>query len=85
VQPNITGKVLQAVVDRGGNEVWVGGRGGTILKRTYAFEPNPGASPKTPPTLRTPAARKKIPTRTPMLTITDDGDIPRAVPPKKDN
>jgi photosystem II stability/assembly factor-like uncharacterized protein len=34
IQPNITSKVLQAVVYRGGDRLWVAGRGGTMIRRT---------------------------------------------------
>jgi photosystem II stability/assembly factor-like uncharacterized protein len=82
IQPNITANALQAVVDRGGNEVWVAGRGGTILKRSLPLSPNPTASPRLPPMLRIAGGRIKPSVRTPLITVTDDGDIPKATPPK---
>ena len=83
IQPNITGKVLQAVVYRGGKNVWAAGRGGTILKRTEPLSPKPLSGPKTPPTLTGAAPRLRPKYRQPLVTITDDGDIPAAVPIKK--
>jgi hypothetical protein len=85
-QPTITGKVLQAVVFRGGRDLWVAGRGGTILRRTEPLEPvKTAGSPKLPPVLRSAVPRNKPKPRNPLITITDDGDIPAAVQPRKDN
>ena len=84
IQPNITSKVLQAVVYRGGNRVWVGGRGGAMLKRTDSLSPKSFTVPKGPPILKSAPPRVKPKPRSPLVTITDDGDIPSAVPaPKK--
>ena len=86
MQPNITGKVLQAIVNRGGREVWVAGRGGTILKRTEPLAPGKISGPKIAPVLRfAVGSRAKPKPRTPMISVTDDGDIPVATPPKKEN
>ena len=82
-QPNITGKVLQTIAFQGGTDLWVGGRGGTILKRIAPLAPNSLGGPKVPPTLR-PAIKTKPKPRRPLITVTDDGDIPIATPPKKD-
>jgi photosystem II stability/assembly factor-like uncharacterized protein len=85
-QSNITGKVLQSISYVGGTNLWVGGRGGTILKRIAPLSPTKMSGPKLPPVLRSAiGGRTKPKPRTPMITITDDGDIPAAVPPKKDN
>jgi hypothetical protein len=86
LQSNITGKVLQSIAYLGGTNLWVAGRGGTILKRIAPLSPNKITGPKLPPVLRSAiGGRSKPKARTPMITITDDGDIPVAVPPKKDN
>ena len=86
IQPNITGKALHAVVYRGSRAVWVARRGGTILKRVAPFAPNGVVSPRLPPVLRSPFTgdRPRLKPRTPLITIPDDGDIPSAVKPKKD-
>ncbi|HKX84549.1 MAG TPA: hypothetical protein VJL58_10055, partial [Pyrinomonadaceae bacterium] len=66
--------------------LWVGGRGGTILKRIAPLSPSNITGPKLPPVLKSAiGSRAKPRPRTPMITITDDGDIPVAVPPKKEN
>ena len=83
VQPNITGKVLQTIAFQGGTNMWVGGRGGTILKRIAPLSPNNIGGPKIAPVLR-PAVKSRPKPRTPLVTVTDDGDIPIATPPKKD-
>jgi photosystem II stability/assembly factor-like uncharacterized protein len=84
IQPNITGKVLQAVIYRGGSDVWVAGRGGAILKRSEPVAPfKVAVNDSSPPVLRSATGRRKP--RTPLITITDDGDIPVATPPAKDN
>jgi hypothetical protein len=76
---------LQAVVYRGGTELWVAGRGGAILKRSETLSTiKTTSTPKAPPILRG-SSRPKPKLKTPILTITDDGDIPLAVPPKKEN
>jgi photosystem II stability/assembly factor-like uncharacterized protein len=87
VQQNLTGKQLNAVDYRGSRAVWVAGRGGTILKRVEPFSPTGITSPRLPPVLRSPFGgdRPKLKPRTPLITIPDDGDIPSAVKPKKDN
>jgi photosystem II stability/assembly factor-like uncharacterized protein len=82
-QPTITGKVLQAIAFQGGTNMWVGGRGGTILKRTAPLSPSRMGGAKIAPVLR-PAAKTRPRPRTPLVTVTDDGDIPIATPPKKD-
>ena len=64
--------------------MWVGGRGGTILKRIAPLSPNSIGGAKIPPVLR-PAIKTKPKPRTPLITVTDDGDIPIATPPKKEN
>jgi hypothetical protein len=75
---------LQTVVYRGGVNLWVAGRGGAILKRSESLSPiRTTSAPKIPPILRLGGSKTK--SRTPLLTITDDGDIPRAAPPRKNN
>ena len=83
VQPTITSKVLQAIVYRGGSRVWVAGRGGTMIKRTESLSPRTLTVPKGPPILKSAAPRVKPKARFPLITVTDDGDIPFAAPPKK--
>ena len=77
------GKVLQAIVFRGGNRVWVGGKGGTLLKRTEPLSPKNIEPSGGRPILRSAPGRTKPKPRVPLVTVTDDGDIPAAVPPKK--
>jgi photosystem II stability/assembly factor-like uncharacterized protein len=80
-QPNITSNSLQAVVYRGGMSLWIAGRGGSILKRTETLETvKTSQGAKLPPILR---SKPKIKPRTPLITITDDGDIPPAAAPTK--
>ncbi|NOT46145.1 MAG: hypothetical protein HOP17_00145, partial [Acidobacteria bacterium] len=82
IQPNVTGKALQTLAFRGGSDVWVGGRGGAILKRSQPLTPFRFAvGGGGPPVLR-PASGIRKP-RIPTLTIPDDGDIPAASPPVK--
>jgi len=80
VQPGITGKVLQAIAYRGGDRVWVAGKGGTMLKRTQRLSSKAVSLPKGPPVLKTAAPRARPQPRVPLVEITDDGDIPSAVP-----
>ena len=81
-ETNITSNVLQAVVFRGGDKVWIGGKGGSILKRLTSLSPTRITSPKLPPVLRNAVPRLKLKPRIPRITITDDGDIPIAAPLK---
>jgi hypothetical protein len=83
IQPGVTSKVLQAVVHRGGNRVWIAGRGGTMLKRTHSLTPRTVIVQKGPPVLKFNGTKVKPKPRSPLITITDDGDIPSAVPIKK--
>ena len=80
---NFTGKLMQAVVYRGGTNVWAAGRGGMIVKRIEPLAAGSYAPAKLPPTLRT-RPRLDAKPRRPAITLTDDGDIPAALPPKKD-
>jgi len=59
--------------------MWVAGRGGTILKRVEPLSPATISAPKLPPILGGIRSRPKP--RTPLITLTDDGDIPAAVKP----
>ena len=83
IESNITSKVLQAVVFRGGDKVWVAGKGGSILKRLTSLTPTRITSPKLPPVLRNALPRLKLRPRIPSITITDNGDIPIATPTQK--
>ena len=78
-----TGKVLQAVVYRGGSRLWIAGKGGTMLKRIEPLSPRTMEAFRGAPELKTAPRRIKPKPRLPLVTITDDGDIPIAVPPKK--
>ncbi|MCA1639740.1 MAG: hypothetical protein LC768_15680, partial [Acidobacteria bacterium] len=84
-QPNITSNSLQAIAYRGGADLWVAGRGGSILRRSETLSTIKILNPKVPPVLRLGKAKVKLKPRTPILTIPDDGDIPLATKPEKDN
>jgi hypothetical protein len=78
----VTSATLFSIVNRGGSNVWIAGRGGAILRRTGDVEtvriPKPGLPPmlrRSPPKLQSQNAE------TPL--VIDDGDIPRAVPTNK--
>jgi hypothetical protein len=82
----VTGNSLQAVVYRGGTDLWVGGRGGAILKRSETFSTIKTTGAKLPPLLRSGRSGPTLKKRIPLITVTDDGDIPPAgAPPKKEN
>ena len=83
IQPNVTSNTLQAIAFLGGADLWVAGRGGSILRRSDTLSTiKTTESPKVRPVLK---FGKKPKPRTPLVTITDDGDIPLATEPKKDN
>ncbi|NNE97764.1 MAG: hypothetical protein HKN25_01955, partial [Pyrinomonadaceae bacterium] len=73
---------LQAVEYRGGSSLWVGGRGGSILKRTKNLSPISIAGPSIAPILRPGISTRKLKPRKPKVRIVDDGDIPLAARPK---
>ena len=73
-QLGVTNKLLQAVVFRGGKNLWVGGSGGAILKRTENLSPSGLQSPRVPPILRD-GTRTRPVLRQPLVPVTDDGDI----------
>ncbi len=81
IQSNVTGKVLQSISYRGDRKIWVAGRGGTIIKRVEPLSPSGVKTPTMPPILGIGRTRPKP--RIPLITITDDGDIPSAVKPEK--
>lgn len=85
VQPNITTNALQAIEFRGGISLWVAGRGGTILKRSQRLSTLQFSRPSIPPLLRPGSTKTRLRPRNPVLRIADDGDIPRATKPKKQN
>nr|MBA2341004.1 hypothetical protein [Pyrinomonadaceae bacterium] len=66
---------------RGGTAAWIAGRGGAILRRTEQVATIEIPRPKLPPILRG-APKLKNPDDADAPPILDDGDIPRAVPPK---
>jgi hypothetical protein len=76
VQPTITSSALFSVAYRGGTNIWVAGRGGAILRRT-----DPIATVSLPVTKLPPLLRGTKPQLS--NSDVDDGDIPKAVPPKK--
>ena len=83
-QPTITSSPLFAVAYRGGSNAWVAGRGGAILRRTVALATVKISAPKLPPGLRGGGDPKlKAQESSQQLNLIDDGDIPKAVPPKK--
>jgi photosystem II stability/assembly factor-like uncharacterized protein len=75
IQPSITSTSLFSIAYRGGNNVWVAGRGGAILRRIEPVATVRIPVTKLPPMLKGGAAKLEEPV--------DTGDIPRAVPPKK--
>ena len=85
IQPNITSNSLQAVEYQGGTNLWVAGRGGSILKRFSTLAPLEISSPIVPPVLRRGGSKKKLRPLTPRFVIADDGDIPVARKPKENN
>ena len=79
VQPTITSSSLFSVVYRGGNNVWIAGRGGAILKRVEPIATVSIPISRLPPMLRGGSGKAQLGDGAEL----DDGDIPRAVPPKK--
>jgi hypothetical protein len=80
VQQSATSKLLQAIVYRGGSKLWLGGRGGTIIRRTEPLSPSLLNWPKSPPVLIRNSGKARPQPRQPLLTISSDGDIPMAMP-----
>jgi hypothetical protein len=84
-QPSITNKSLQAIVYLGGIDLWIAGRGGSILRRSETMSAvRTTEGQKLPPTLRLGIPKSKPKTRQPIVTVADDGDIPAATEPKKE-
>ncbi len=79
IQPTITSSPLFSVAYRGGYNIWVAGRGGAILRRTDPIATVSIPTPKLPPGLRGSPPKLQQNAQNP----TDDGDIPRAIPPNK--
>jgi hypothetical protein len=75
IQPSITSASLFSIAYRGGNNIWVAGRGGAILRRV-----EPVATVSIPVTKIAPSLRGGPPK---LEEPVDDTDIPRARPPKK--
>jgi hypothetical protein len=75
IQPSITSTSLFSIAYRGGSNVWVAGRGGAILRRIEPVATVSLPVTKLPPMLKGGAPKLDEPI--------DDGDIPRAMPPKK--
>jgi photosystem II stability/assembly factor-like uncharacterized protein len=75
IQPSITSTALFSIAYRGGNNVWVAGRGGAILRRVEPVATVRIPVSKLPPLLKGGPPKLEEPL--------DDGDIPRALPPKK--
>ncbi|HEY5443963.1 MAG TPA: hypothetical protein VIJ87_05735, partial [Pyrinomonadaceae bacterium] len=78
-QESITSSSLFSIAYRGGTNVWVAGRGGAILRRVDPIATVSLPVSHLPPLLKGGAAR--IPDAS--AEGFDDGDIPRALPPKK--
>src|SRR5262245_51791431 len=77
LQEGITSSSLFSIAYRGGNNIWVAGRGGAILKRVEPIATVSIPISRLPPMLRGGSAKPQLGAEL------DDGDIPRAVPPKK--
>ena len=77
----ITSSPLYAVAYHGGANTWVAGRGGAILRRTEALSTVKISVPKLPPGLRSGPPKLRGQEKAEQLNLTDDGDIPKAVPP----
>ena len=81
-QPNITSNILNSVVYFGGSALWVGGQGGTILKRSAGLSTVRTTTAPIPPFLKFGRGRDAE-LKEPKIRIVDDGDIPQAVKKKK--
>ncbi len=79
IQPTVTSTSLFSIAYRGGNNIWVAGRGGAILRRIEPIATVRIPVSRIPPLLR---GTSKSPVES-SENLIDDGDIPRAVPPKK--
>ena len=84
IQPGINGKVLQALAYRGSANIWIAGRGGMIIKRTEQLTPVKFAVTRSYRQCCGRPTGKRRP-RTPLVALPDDGDIPMATPPEKEN
>jgi hypothetical protein len=80
LQESITSASLFSIAYRGGNNIWVAGRGGAILRRV-----DPIATVSLPVSRLPPMLKGATKIRMPLNEGFDDGDIPRALPPKKPN
>ena len=78
LQESITSSSLFSIAYRGGNNIWVAGRGGAILRRMDPIATVRIPVSRIPPILK---GANKIPDAS--AEGFDDGDIPRALPPKK--
>jgi hypothetical protein len=79
IQPNVTSNTLQAITYRGGTNLWVAGRGGTILKRSENLLTKKIVNlTKLPPNLKIRTNKNLPKLKIPEIPIADDGDIPRA-------
>ena len=85
LQPTITTSSLFTVAYHGGDDAWVAGRGGAILRRMGDVATVKIPRPKLPPVLRQTPKLKPQPNGQETPIVLDDGDIPRAVPRQKQN
>ena len=79
LQESITSSALFSIAYRGGNNIWVAGRGGAILRRVEPVATVSIPVSRLPPMLKG-GAPKLHPANAEGF---DDGDIPPALPPKK--
>jgi photosystem II stability/assembly factor-like uncharacterized protein len=79
LQPTITTASLFSVAYHGGDDAWVAGRGGAILRRHGDVATVKIPKPRLPPALKGPPKLTNVETRI----VTDDGDIPKALPKTK--
>jgi len=75
IQPTITSSSLFSIAYRGGSNVWVAGNGGAILRRKDPIATVSIPVTKLPPMLKGGSAK--------LEEAVDPGEIPKAVPPKK--
>jgi len=80
--PTVTSVALFGAAYRGGDDAWVAGRGGTILKRADSVATVKVPRPKIPPALRGGAPKLKGDGAA-EAPVFDTDDIPRAAPPTK--
>jgi hypothetical protein len=80
-QSSITSVSLFGAAYRGGSDLWVAGRGGTILKRTDSVATVKIPRPRIPPALRGGPPKLQTRDQTEAFAPVLEDDIPRATPP----